>query len=89
MREAYQIAATEEIRQRLLRTLLDGFAYSQHERPAGILSGTDGASAADCDEILAEVSFARTLDVEAAHEPFLQEFERRAREYQQRLQQPD
>lgn len=89
LREAYRIEPNDEIRQLLLRTLLDGFAYRQHEWPAGILSGMDGASAAACDEILAEVSFARTLDADAAHEPFLQEFERRTREYQQRLQQPE
>ena len=88
LREAYQIDPNEEIRDSLLRTLLNWFAYCQHEWPTGILFGADGASAAECDEILEEVSFARTLDVGAANEPFLREFEQRTREYRQRLQKP-
>ena len=86
LREAYRLDPIEEVRETLLRALLKWFAYCQHEWPAGILYGIDGANAAQCDEILAEVSFARTLDVGSTHEPFLAEFERRTQEYRERLQ---
>jgi hypothetical protein len=85
LREAYQIDPNEELRNLLLHTLLKWFAYCQHEWPTGILCGTDGASAADCDQLLKEARFARTLDVGGANEPFLREFERRTREYGERL----
>lgn len=88
LREAYQIDPKEEIRESLLRALLRWFSYCQHEWPTGILFGGNGASAAECDRILEEVSFARALDAGAANEPFLREFEQRTREYRRRLQEP-
>lgn len=86
LREAWEIGPSEEIKESLLRAALARFDYDQHEWPAGILYGSDGASAAECEEILNEITFVRTLDRDAVNAPFLQEFERRVEEYTQRLQ---
>lgn len=75
----------DEIRQHLLAALLKWFRYCQHEWPTGILYGTDGATPAQCAEILDDIRLARSLDSAGKHEPFLQEFEARTREHQQRL----
>jgi len=89
LRQGYEIDPNEDLRQNLLGSLLSWFAYCQHEWPAGILYGVDGASAPECDAILEEVRLAGTLDVDGASGAFLREFERRTREYRQRLQQAE
>jgi hypothetical protein len=86
LREAYQIEPNEQIRESLLRSTLNWFGYCQHEWPAGILYGADGASLVECEEILQDIGFARELDVAGANAPFLQQFEHRLNEYKQRLQ---
>jgi hypothetical protein len=45
---------------------------------AGILYGVDGANIAQCEEILHEIAFARTLD-DGANELFLQAFEQKVK----------
>ncbi len=86
LREAYELEPENAgIRKSLLGALLRWFAYCQHEWPTGILFGVDGATPEECKQLLEEVSFARTLDVDAENEPFLREFEQRIRNYQQRL----
>ncbi len=87
LREAYDIEPNDEVRACLLQTDLDWFDYCQHEWPAGILYGYDGATFAECEELLSEAAFARTLDIERKHAAFLEEFERKVKQYQQRLQQ--
>ena len=83
--EAYMLQASNEVRLLLLNADLHWFAYCQHEWPAGILYGRDGASFAECDDILQQVSFARELDT-GGNEEFLNAFEKRVREYKRRLQ---
>jgi hypothetical protein len=85
LREADALTPTEEIRHALLRWDLNWFGHCEHEYPTGILYGSDGATLAECEEILQEVEFARTLD-DGTHATYLQEFEAKVREYRQRLQ---
>ena len=70
---------------RVLEHLIDGFRYSEHEWPSGILCGADGATALQCDEILLGVHRARTLDEACVHSSFLNQFEAKVRQYIQRL----
>lgn len=86
--EAYDREPREEVRQSLLASLIEWFAYCQHEWPMGILYGIDGAGPEECDELLREVERARSLDRDGAIEPFLGEFERRIREYRRRRTSP-
>ncbi len=83
-REAYEICPSDPIRRSLLQAYVAEFAYCQHEWPAGILSGIDGATLEECVEILREVAFARSVD-DGANEPFLKEFEDRVHVYRERL----
>jgi hypothetical protein len=69
----------------LLSRQIEGFHYSVHEWPAGILYGRDGATIEECIEILEEVAYARSLDRGFLHERFLNDFEAKVHEYQQRL----
>jgi hypothetical protein len=85
LREAYDLSPTEEIKQSLLSTMLNWFGYSQHEWPSGILFGADGASLSECEKILRDVAFARTLD-SGANTDYLNEFESKVHAYQRRLQ---
>lgn len=82
--QAYAQEPTEEIRRLLLEARLREFEYSQHEWPAGILYGMDGATLAECDEIRNEIAFARELD-EGRHAEFLDAFEGKVNEYRARL----
>lgn len=87
LKEAYALEPLAEIQERLLKVELDWFHYSQHEWPAGILYGWSGASVDECQEILSEIAFARSLDKDAAHEPFLAQFEEKVRQYIKQLEQ--
>lgn len=89
LKEAYALEPSTEVRERLLKAELDWFEYSQHEWPAGILYGWNGASLDECQEILREIAFARSLDKDAAHEEFLAQFEGRVVEYMDRLMEND
>ena len=86
LREAYAIAPDEAIRKELLRTDLEGYAYCEHEWPAGILyEGGRGASIEQCDDLLKEIEFTRTLDKEGRHKLYLDSFEAKVIEYRARL----
>jgi hypothetical protein len=69
----------------LLGSLVRSFEYMQHEWPAGILYGFDGATAEECAEILREIQIAKRLDSEDRYCAFLASFEARVIEYQARL----
>lgn len=83
-REAFELHQSDEMRDRLLSAHLSEFEYCAHEWPAGILYGTDGATAEECREILEDLDFARALD-DGTNETFLNEFEQKVHEYRQRL----
>jgi hypothetical protein len=82
--EAYAREPTEEVRRLMLEADLRGFEYCQHEWPAGILYGPNGATMAECDELLRQVADARGLD-DGSNAPFLDAFEHKVREYRARL----
>jgi hypothetical protein len=48
-------------RQQLIRVMANHLRYTLHELPAGVLFGTDGATVAQCDELLAELDEFRSL----------------------------
>lgn len=82
------LALTPDDRQtqaRVLAHLIEWFRYSEHEWPAGILYGNDGATALQCDEILLDVRRASTLDEACVYSVFLNQFESKVRQYIQRL----
>jgi hypothetical protein len=70
---------------RVLAHLIAGFRYSEHEWPAGILDGANGATAHASGEILLEVHRARALDVGGMHTAFLDQYDEKVRQYIQRL----
>ncbi|MBS1159296.1 MAG: hypothetical protein H6R15_1715 [Proteobacteria bacterium] len=70
---------------RLLEHLIAWFRYSEHEWPAGILYGADGATEAQCQEILMSIKKARTLDEGRAHLHYLNQFEAKVDQYIHRL----
>lgn len=73
------------VKQRLLSHHINGFKYSEHEWPTGILCGMDGANCEQCEEILRSIELANTLDTERAHTNYLAEFESKVRQYLVRL----
>jgi hypothetical protein len=84
-KEAYELEPSEEIGAQLLNALLDWFHFSQHEWPAGILYGMDGANMEQCEEILQEVEFARSLDIQRRYDGYFSGFEIKVHEYVKRL----
>jgi len=86
LKEAYGIDRNStEVREALLKCLLGYFRHASHEWPAGILWGMNGATLAQCNEIMAEVTLARELDREFAYSLLVDEFESKLRQYQARL----
>lgn len=75
----------QRVRSLLLSELLRGFSYAAHEWPARILGGSDGATLAQCADMLADVHLARELDVQGHHATRLDEFESKVRAYRERL----
>lgn len=84
-KEAYELEPNERIGADLLNTLLNWFSFLQHEWPAGILYGMDGADIEQCEDILQEIKFARSLDYQRNYDGYLSEFEARVHEYVKRL----
>ena len=84
-KEAYGLEPNERIGADLLNTLINGFSFSQHEWPAGILDGINGANIEQCEDILQDVKFARNLDHQRKYEGYLSEFEAKVHEYIKRL----
>ncbi len=74
-----------QVRRLLLSNLLDGFDYAQHEWPSGILYGSNGAAPEECDELAGDVVLARELDEQGEYAAFLDEFESKLKQYQERL----
>jgi len=85
LKEAMELNPTDDVRRRLLAAYVAEFEHSQHEWPAGILSGMDGATLDECGVILADIKFAHHLD-DGTQRPFLEQFERKVREYIGRLE---
>lgn len=69
----------------LLRKMIEWFGYSEHEWPAGILYGMNGASLEQCSEIAYAIGEARMLDVNRNYTSYLIEFEKKLNSYMQRL----
>lgn len=69
----------------VLKHLIDWFQYSEHEWPAGILYGSDGATEPQCQEILQSLQKARTLDEGHKYSHYLNDFETKVRQYAHRL----
>ena len=72
---------------RVLRHLIEWFNYCEHEWPAGILYGSDGATEPQCQEILQSLRKARELDEERVHSHYLNQFETKVHQYIHRLSQ--
>ena len=85
-KETHDLEPSAEVEAELLSALLKWFSYAQHEWPAGILYGPNGADISESEEYLLDVQFARSLDRDKEHEDFLSQFESKVREYIQRLQ---
>jgi hypothetical protein len=86
LRDAYAIDRTSiEVCDALLKSLLDDFAYASHEWPAGILWSMNGATLSQCTEIMSKVALARELDCECAYALTIDEFERKVKQYNERL----
>ena len=79
--------APDHVEGRLLRldTAINWLRFSVHEWPAGILYGMDGATLAECGEIRAEVAIARRIDVDKRFADFLDGFEAKLSDYEDRL----
>jgi hypothetical protein len=75
----------EDAKQTVLSHLVDQFRHAEHEWPAGILCGMDGATLENCTEILNDVELARALDQQSEHADFLSNFVGKVLEYQSRL----
>jgi hypothetical protein len=56
-----QDPADSRSRQRLIHVIANHLRYTLHELPAGVLSGTDGATVEQCDELLVELNKFRSL----------------------------
>ncbi len=82
--EAYALKPRDAIRLRLLECNLKWFDYCQHEWPAGILYGIDGADSSECEEILQAIARSRDLD-DGTHQAYLDSFEAKVWEYLARL----
>jgi hypothetical protein len=80
-------AAPDHVEARLLRldAAIDWLRFCVHEWPAGILYGMNGATLAECGEIRAEVAVARRIDVDKRFADFLDGFEAKLSEYEERL----
>ena len=86
LKDAYAIEpGQDEVRRVLLAAVLAFFAHADHEWPAVILWGMDGATPAQCDGLLKEIHFARTLDAKGNYGELIGEFESKVRAYQERL----
>lgn len=85
LKEAYSLEPSEPVRNYLLEAELQWFRHCQHEWPAGILYGMDGATTDQCEDILQEVAFVKTLDPNRKHANFVNDFENKVHEYQNRL----
>jgi hypothetical protein len=72
---------SELARHALLEKMIEGFQYSEHEWPAGILYGMNGANLEQCQEIANAVTEARALDVNGKYNSYLTEFQEKLNSY--------
>lgn len=72
-------------RQDLLEELIRFFAHCEHEWPAGILYGMNGATNDQCLDLLSGVAEARDLDNERKYAVYLDEFEIKLKNYRARI----
>lgn len=72
-------------RDTLLKKMIEGFEYSEHEWPAGILHGMNGANIQECREIADAIAEARQLDVAGKYASYLAEFQKKLNVYMQRI----
>ena len=70
-----------QTRAEVLAWHLGRLRYYIHEWPAGILYGIDGASTAECAEILEELKSARELDSDKQHRELFDEVETKVHAY--------
>ncbi|MDK1285721.1 hypothetical protein [Pseudoalteromonas umbrosa] len=69
----------------LLDSILNWFSYCEHEWPAGILYGNDGASIEQCEDIRNEAKFALSLVTEQADKDFIEQFLEKLIQYETRI----
>jgi hypothetical protein len=81
LKTAMALDNTARVRDALLQEFLICFDYAGHEWPAGILSGDNGSTAAECDLYLDDIRLARKLDIDQKYSAQLDEFEDRVRLY--------
>ncbi len=74
-----------DAKQTVLSHLVKQFSHAEHEWPAGILCGMNGATMEHCTEILNDVELARTLDQGSEHTEFFSNFVSKVHDYQSRL----
>lgn len=75
----------ELARTALLEKLIDGFESSEHEWPAGILYGMNGANPDQCQEIASAITEARALDFNGKYDSYLTRFHEKLNSYMQRF----
>ncbi|CAN5583198.1 hypothetical protein BH10CYA1_BH10CYA1_22820 [soil metagenome] len=86
LREYIKLEPTDSTaRVELISAQIDWFRYCEHEWPWGILYGQNGATEAECREILDEVSFVRDLDIEQKYKEYFDPFESRVRIYMEEI----
>ena len=69
----------------LLCSILNWFSYCEHEWPAGILYGNDGATIEQCEDIRNETKFALSLTAEQADIDFIEQFSEKLVQHEMRL----
>lgn len=74
-----------QARDSLLKKMIEQFEYSEHEWPAGILHGMNGANIEECREIADAIAEARQLDAEGKYASYLAEFQEKLNVYMQRI----
>lgn len=72
---------------RVLEHLIRWFRYSEHEWPAGILYGSNGATETECQEFRQSLHKARMLDTGQVYSHFLDQYEAKVLQYIDRLSQ--
>lgn len=85
-KEAHELDPEEPIfAQALLKALLCGFDYCDHEWPSGLLLERNRDWQDEIAEITTDIALARRLDQDGGHRARLAEFEARVKEYSERL----
>lgn len=69
----------------LLDELIKFFGHCEHEWPAGILYGMDGATDDECLTLLSTISEVRDLDIERRYADYINEFEIKVNSYRERI----